>query len=131
MKRLFAGIFFLLLILVMFNGPANAERQCTNTVVTNPDGTKSIISDCSSSFERTTNSDIIRNPHVLNRLQNDIFDKTNDALQAVRDRAADQSVTQTNPDQIAQESQQKEQAVIDAVRIKQEEQKSKLEDSRH
>ena len=115
----------------MFNGPANAERQCTNTVVTNPDGTKSIISDCSSSFERTTNSDIIRNPHVLNRLQNDIFDKTNDALQAVRDRAADQSVTQTNPDQIAQESQQKEQAVIDAVRIKQEEQKSKLEDSRH
>ena len=131
MKRLFAGIFFLLLILVMFNGPANAERQCTNTVVTNPDGTKSIISDCSSSFERTTNSDIIRNPHVLNRLQNDIFDKTNDALQAVRDRAADQSVTQTNPDQIAQESHQKEQAVIDAVRIKQEEQKSKLEDSRH
>lgn len=120
----FIGMLFLFGSLMVLASDSFAERNCTRTVVTS-DGTKTITVDCSSTFTKEKNPDIIRNPQDLNQLKDDFLQNTKDSLQNFKDKTADKAPSQDTSEQIATDSKEKEQAAIDAVRQKQQEQAEK------
>ncbi len=129
----------LIIILVSFsfimltNGLAFAERQCTHQVIQNPDGTKTIISDCSSSYTKTQEpgAEHFRDRYFFSTIVDNLFNSVNWGIQNIQDQTAGSSSTQVMADQTAADSRQKEQEAIDAQRINQQEQEAQLKNFKH
>ncbi len=132
-KKFLSIVLLLFSFVIVTNGLAFAERECTHQVVVNPDGTKTIIINCSSSYTKTQapGAENFRDRYFFNTLVNNLMDNVNRGLQNFQDRTADRSSIQVKTYQIAADSREKEREAIDAERTKQQEQKTKLENSKH
>ena len=97
---------------------AYASHDCTRTV-TKLDGTRTVVTDCS--FEKTANPDIIHSPRLVNEAMNNFLDRTRENEQAAQNQQDAHAAPQADPKLIAEQSRDKEQAVMDALRIRQEE----------
>ncbi len=133
-ERKFLSIVFLWFSFVMLtNDLAFAERQCTHQVINNSDGTKTIITNCSSSYTKTQapGAENFRDRYFFSTMVDNLFNRVNRGIQNIQDQSVGSSSTQVIADQTAADSRQKEQEAIDAQRIKQQEQEARLENSKH
>jgi hypothetical protein len=112
--------FLVIAFVVLTSSVAQAERNCTKERITHPDGSKEIITKCSASWVKDKDPDIIRR-RDLKEKQEDLMDRVQDRLQQARDKQADQASSDVTQDDKADDVRKKQQELIDAVRMKQEE----------
>jgi hypothetical protein len=117
--------FFLFLFVMLTNGLAFAERDCTHKVVINPDGTKTITTDCTS--ERTITSEDFWNGYLFRTLENTLRDRINEGIQNIQDRLAEIFSTQDNLKQKAADAREREQDAIESQQLKHQDQEIQLE----
>ncbi len=125
MNKLWAILTVLFLCFALPYNMAYATRKCTSTIEYNPDGTKSIVTDCSSVYEKNKNPDIVRNPGTLQDWIDHLIEKSQEGIQSVEDRISDRSSTLSNPNFSASDIQEKQQEAIDDLKTKEEDMQSR------
>ena len=112
--------------LMLLLGGGLAHATCSTTVITNPDGTKDIQTDCSASFEKTKNPDIIRNPLDISEKTADLVEKSQEQQQEIQDKTADQEEKAADAQQAMEDARAKQQDAMDRLQDQQATQREKI-----
>lgn len=102
-----------------------AQAACTTSVITNPDGTKDVQTDCSGSYDKTKNPDIDRNPLDISEKTADMVQKAQDEQQDIQDKTADQAEKAADAQQAMDDAQSKQQDAMDRLQDQQAAQREK------